>query len=304
MVIAFIHSNASFLPEIKAYHRFFSQYNIQCVSAPFSQANQIRADVLWYIMGFSLQKNRNVVTIHEYTSASAPPYAGMKDTAKKWLQPKPDYRIFLNPYVRGQVSPDDQVPFGYRDMAVDFSIFYRQPESAVVYDFIYTGNLHRSRHINQLLECFASGTMRKHSLLIISKNYEALARKYAGADNIYFKGPVPQEAVCTYLNQAAFAINYMPDREPYNQQTSTKLLEYAACGIPVVTTSYPWINQFMERHGGAYFFLDKDLDNFTWEAVHAFAFRQPDLIGYDWETQIRRSGVLHFLEEKFKGLLF
>src|SRR5690349_17076928 len=133
MVIAFVHDDSSFLPEIKAYKKFFTQYHIECVSTSYKEAKSVHADVLWYIMGFSLSRS-SILTIHEYTSASAPPFAAVKDAAKKWIGAKPDYRIFLNSYVKEKVAADDGVAYGFRDMGVDFNHFYPQPERRPLYD--------------------------------------------------------------------------------------------------------------------------------------------------------------------------
>ena len=52
MRIAFIHARSSFLPEIEAYQRFFKQRNIDTTSADFRDARNVKADVMWWIMGF------------------------------------------------------------------------------------------------------------------------------------------------------------------------------------------------------------------------------------------------------------
>lgn len=40
----------------------------------------------------------------------------------------------------------------------------------------------------------------------------------------------------------------MPNIYPYNLQTSTKLLEYLAMGLEVITTEYLWIHHFMKEN--------------------------------------------------------
>jgi hypothetical protein len=91
----------------------------------------------------------------------------------------------------------------------------------------------------------------------------------------------------------------MPDIEPFNQLTSTKFLEYAACGIPIISTNYAWVNNFQQECGGRILLLSPDLNDLTWEKVNSFAYETPDMSGWTWSQQIRRSGVLHYLQAQF-----
>ena len=133
---------------------------------------------------------------------------------------------------------------------------------------------------------------------MLSRDYHHLQKEYGSYENIHFKGPVSPGDVRNYINRASFAINYIPDIAPYNSQTSTKLLEYAACRVPIITTSYQWIKDFQLNYGGQYFFLEKDLSNLQWQAVHDFEYAFPDLVAWEWEKQIENSGVMSFLQAK------
>ena len=104
----------------------------------------------------------------------------------------------------------------------------------------------------------------------------------------------------SYIVKARYGINYVIDAEPFNQQASVRMLEYAALNLPIVTTRYAWIEQFQQQYGGNFFYLAPDLSNFTWEAVFNFGYVTPNLQQWGWEQQIRRSGVLEFLESKFE----
>jgi hypothetical protein len=43
------------------------------------------------------------------------------------------------------------------------------------------------------------------------------------------------------LVQARAGLNLVPAHRPYTVQTSTKVLEYLAVGLPVVSNRYPWM---------------------------------------------------------------
>lgn len=299
MTIAFIHTNKSFLPEVGAYVDYFKSRGVRCEVVRPEGLQLIKPDVAWYFMGTHFKKMRGVVTIHEYTSASVQPFSSVKDAIKKWSNAKPDYRIFLNGYVRSAFSFNDDVPFGFRDMGIPQK-WLSQPKVVVKNHntFIYVGEL-KNRDIEKLLDVFATGSMKGYSLLIVSKDYDQLKAEYKQYSNIIFEGPVPHEDIRGYICNADFAINFIPDREPYNSQTSTKLLEYAACRTNIITTDYEWVRKFGKEK---FFYLKNDLSNFTPQAVKAFNYQFPDLSEWTWEKQIENSGALHFLEKRFPEL--
>ena len=304
MIISFIHPNKAFLPELIAYVNFFTAHNIttQIVRSPNEQ--QLPADVEWHFMGRHTNRNKNVITIHEYASASVPPLSQLKDTIKKLINTKPDYRIFNNEYVLKQFQPNDGIPFGIRNYGVPSGTAHLLPAAKKQYDFVYIGTVDKGRQLDLLFDCFAQGALKEHTLLVLSRAYNDVSAAYAAASNITFKGPIPYNEIYAHIQQARFGINYMPDIVPYNQQTSAKFLDYAACKMPVITTEYPWVRSFQQQYGGNYFFLQPGLKNFTWENISSFNYEQPDLSSWTWECQIRNSGVLDFLERKFGDLKF
>ncbi|HMH32948.1 MAG TPA: glycosyltransferase [Puia sp.] len=304
MTIAFVHSHRSFLPELDAYSHFFSAYGIQTTEIRSSEIAGSRADLFWHFMGTdSGHAKKDVVTIHEYGSASVPPFRKWKDLIKRSLSSKPGFRIFLNEYVKESMGFTDDVPFGFRDMGI-FPRMQGPTQPEKVFDFIYTGSLGPQRNIRSLLRVFTTPRLKDHSLLVLGKDYDRLSRRYDTYQNIRFKGPVPYSSVAEWLHKARFAINFMPDKEPFNQQSATKFLEYASMNIPIISSDYAWVKKFQQQYGGAYFFLRDDLSNFTWENVNGYAYGFPDLSEWSWEKQIRKSGVLEFIQGKFPELVF
>jgi glycosyltransferase involved in cell wall biosynthesis len=298
MRIVFVHEENAFLPELQAYHHYFSSRGVECMSTNRSQANETAADVLWHFMGTSVRRT-SCVTIHEYSSSSTAPLARLKNVMKKTFNSKPDFRLFLNKFVRHEFAFNDNIPFGLRDMGVASTQITQQHENAEKkFDFIYIGEL-VNRNMERMLELFSRGELSQHSLLILSKDYEHLQSRFQPYNNIEFKGPVPQNEVSNFLMQARFGLNVVPNRFPFNHQTSTKLLEYAAAKLPIVTSDYDWVRQFQKEFGGEYYFITEELTNLNWKTINAFSYSWPDLSQWSWDHQIRKSGVLEFLESKF-----
>src|SRR5450755_1657883 len=155
MKISFIHNHFAFLPELAAYQSFFQNQNIETGIAKYGEEKKSGADVYWYMMGFypaSFHKKKLI--IHEYSSASVPPYRKIKDFLKSRLSPRPHFRLYLNEYVREQINIHDEIPFGYRDMGISEQFFHPLPEVGKEYDFIYAGNLSSRRKLNELLLAF------------------------------------------------------------------------------------------------------------------------------------------------------
>jgi glycosyltransferase involved in cell wall biosynthesis len=306
MIIAFVHNGKAFLPEMDAYSRFFSGYHITCEIVSKNDLGLMHRHVEWWLMGTDLTKPKEgIYKIHEYCSSSVPPWRWWKNWWKSFFNAQPDFRLFLNEYVRKAFNFHDHIPFGYRDMGVPEHWLQTDPFlHERDYDFVYTGDCSPIRQPELLLNCFSTGAMKDKTLLIIGKDYEYLQTAYANNKNIVFMGPLPYNTMDSYILKARFGINYMIDKEPFNQQTATKLLEYAALGLPIITTRYAWVEWFQQQYGGNFFYLEPGFTNFTWEQVNNFPFSKPDIESLTWENRIRSSGVLEFLESKFPELKF
>ncbi len=303
MRIAFVHNGQALLPEIAAYRRFFAAGGIETSVCLYGSEPEIRADVLWYFMGlFPRAGAAGAVVIHEYTSASVPPFHSLKDLIKGRFNPSPDYRLFNNEYVMAQVKPGDGKPYGFRDMGVDIPA--EKPVAEKTWDFIYSGSCSPDRKLAPLLKCFATGAVKERSLLLLGMGYEKLQQQFGTYKNISFIGPVSPEEVPVYLARSRFAINYTPDILPFRAQTSTKMLDYAAAGIPIVSNRYAWVLRFEERFGGDYYYLRPDFSNLRWNGINDFKYDWPDLRSWSWEKQIRVSGVLEFLQTRFPDIVF
>jgi hypothetical protein len=300
MTIAFIHPHRAFLPELDAYRFFFEERGIHTIVLNPGDMRTTHAPVEWHFLGIHRKKNPASAIIHEYGSASVPPFARWKDRFKKMVNVVPDYRIYFSEYVREKFLFNDEVPYGFRDHGVPAPGNLSPAKKE--YDFIYVGAIDSRRKLSSLFDCFLNGSLKDRNLLVVSKEYEDLFASLGKPANIIFKGPVTQSAVHQYIRASRFAINFIPDIEPYNHQTAAKFIDYAASATPIITTDYPWVRNFQQREGGDYFYLEKDLSNFTWEKLNDFSYSFPTLKEWTWEHQIRKSGVLDFLNKQFPEL--
>lgn len=267
------------MPEIVAYKEYFSKKNF--LTSETNTANEIieKPDILWKIMGLDLT-NPGIPVIHDYASLSTGLFPHFKNFIKSNFNVKPSLRLFLNEEVRSQFNFSDDIPYIIRDMGIHKS-FFRQKKKVKKFDFVYLGSVSKERDTQKLL-FFFSKKLRSHTLLIIGEVPNELLEIIKFSSNIYLTGRVPLNEVARLASQARYGINYMPNKYPFNIQTSTKLLEYCALGLKIITTEYEWVNNFEQKNQSSFFKLKVDLSNFEINEIENFNFITPNLEELEW----------------------
>ncbi|HSB94043.1 MAG TPA: hypothetical protein VLC28_13050 [Flavitalea sp.] len=297
MRIAFIHQGLAHLPELEAYTRFFESRGHQTFIGKQSQQPPFKPDVEWHFMGMGgARMFPGTKLIHEYASASVPVLAHLKDNVKRWFNSKPDFRIFLNDQVRKSIGFNDSIPFGYRDMGIDIDGIENDHEEKKCFDFIYPGSVEPYKFFQKLLWKFTTDEFKASKLLVISNIASGMRSEWSKYDNIEFRAPLTNREVIALIRQSKYGINFRPPVAPFTFQTATKVLEYAACKVPVITTPSEWLSNFTKKNGGNYFILSPDLTNLTYRNLVAFDFQFPEVKHLTWQQQIIGSGVCRYLE--------
>ncbi len=257
MLIHFVHLGDAYLPELQAYAAYVraagheAQVHRQIATLPGDAA------VLWWLCG---QVSSELATrfphafhIHEYASTSVPPLAWLKDRIKRVRQPLPQYRIFQNAWVRQRMGFADAAPYEFRDMGIAPEFFDASSACAVPeFDFVYLGEMRRLQHFLPLFDALAQA---RKSVLLVGELPVDLALQLKRHARLSVTGRVPHSAVPAQLRRARFGLNLVPDQLPYTRQTSTKLLEYCAAGLPVLSTDYAWVRGFEQLHGARFAYL-------------------------------------------------
>ncbi len=292
--ILFLRGRNAYLPEIPAYISYLEK------AFPDVKAHDSDAltdydlkdfDIIWRFMGMDM-KGEGRYVVHEYNSLSARPFPRAKNLIKSTLNRRPDRRVFLNDAVRNGFFFNDNVPYSLRDMGIAPGFFEQSTKKE--YDFVYAGSIHRGREVLCMLEHFSSPAQTGNLLIIGSVNAEILER-YKPCKNITFTGPVPHGEVPALMSKVRYGLNLIPNRYPFTLQTVTKVLEYCALEMPVVSMRYNWIANFMLRSSGSAFWLDPDFKNLTLEAVESFDSKVPSVEEFEWNKVIKSSGVFDFL---------
>lgn len=298
MKIGIVNSGKSYLPEINAYNSYLNNQKgivtVNIIGDEIKEYAEGDLDVIWKFPGIDLKRNfKNTKIIHEYNSISTGSNKKLKNNIKKLLNIKPDGRIFLNSNVEKSFNFNDRVPSINRDMGISKQFFIRNEEKE--YDFVYVGTMKKSRDLFRAIKPFTTA-LRDKTILLIGEPENDLYNEYNKFKNITFTGKVNYQEVANLASKAEFGFNYVPDIYPYNLQTSTKLLEYCAMGLKIVTNEYNWVNKFEIESGGGFFKLKPDFSNFTVEELKNFSFVTPDVSQLEWEILFNRINLLNFIK--------
>ena len=297
--IIFERKSGVYLPEIVAYCDFLKHAN-QGVTGLDSamlgtEGGLEKYDVHWRFMGLDhagFRSAPNAQIVHEYGSLSVPPWAHTKNRLKRMMNVRPDQRVFLNEGVAAEMGFNDDVPTHFRDMGIDERFFTFSASTNPEYDFVYCGSLYRGTAVLDFLEAFS----QRHDLgklLVIGECTSEDRQRLTDRGNIFFTGRLPYAEVPATVCKARYALNLMPDAYPYNMQTSTKLLEYCALNMPIITTDYIWVSNFEKQRQGRFFRLPAQLDALSRKNLDSFAFVTPSVNDLLWSEVIRKSGIFN-----------
>ena len=295
--ILFIRSEKAFLPEIDAYIKFFNktnEFNAYDSSKIDNKYDINNYDVIWEFKGTGGVRVKDKILVHEYASLSTGPFPKLKNTIKSTTNPRPNLRIFLNENVKKEFNFKDDIDYCYRDMGIDES-FMNISNKNKEYDFLYVGSICKGRGMDLFLNEFIQSSPGK--ICLVGNVDNDIYNTYKKNKNIIFTGKVSYLEVPQIASKAIYGINYIPNKYPFNIQTSTKLLEYLALGLKVITTDYKWVRQFEEKHGCSFYKLKNNI-KINMDEVYKYNFisnfNSEDFL---WENIIKKSRVNEILLE-------
>lgn len=282
--IAAVIPRRSYAPELYALQAYLAEKpDLKVELVPSEHAGEDAGfDAVYLKMGFApLWKRSGAVEIHDYSSASTGRFRRSKDIVKAVMSRRPVLRSFLTPTVRDQFRFRDDVPSVLRDMGVpdQFLEAGRERKGTQEFDLFYAGSISASRRSAEL---FAAVERAGLTILAAGHVQPDIAERFARSDYVTFAGPVGVHEIPELAGRCRFGINLTPDVAPYNFQTSTKVVEYLALGLPVVSNDYRWIREF-EATSGARIAKLTDINSLT-RATLDSEFVVPDMGGYSWNS--------------------
>lgn len=297
--VLFLRREGVYLPEISAYLGYIRDHIPSIEAHDSFELNRHFVerdfDVIWKFMGFDRNKTSDRCIVHEYGSLSVGRFPQLKNMIKRQLNTKPSFRVFLNEAVHREMGFQDNLPYYLRDMGVSQAFFRKDPNPNPEFDFVYSGSLNRGGIILSMLDHFKSRA-KGESLLVVGAVPDHIHQVFGKTPNITFAGQFKYDDVPDVITQARYGLNMMPDIYPFYMQTSTKVLEYCAARIPVISTRYKWIEDFEAQSNGKFFYIDQDLHDLTLSRIETYPFSIPSMESYTWDEIIKRSGIFDFLK--------
>lgn len=295
-------SGKAFLPVVNAYLKYFNEKEESFRLYDSSLLTDWKTedfDMVWRFMGIDAFQKLTIPVIHEYPSLSTGMFPKLKNKIKQTVNRKPELRVFLNRSVKEGMNFKDQIEYIYRDMGVD-DIFFGVDHSEKKFDCVYVGSMSKERDIHLLLDYF-KWKGKNLTLLLIGDVSDEIYGDYRMCENITFTGKLKYEDVPECAAQAVYGMNFMPDKYPYNIQTSTKLLEYLSMGLKVITTDYLWVRNFMDENKIQLVTVNHSLDGLDSliKKDKARSIDRAHFEKYKWSHIIQQSGI----EEKIIKLL-
>lgn len=247
--VHFVHAGPAYMPELAAYEEHLQRLGHGSQRHSHAGTVPVDADIVWWICGrvsvHHSHRLRRSLHVHEYASASVGRWPALKDRLKRWWHPKPDHRVFLNAWVQQRIGFVDSVPYTLRDMGVPASFVQAQADGLPEYDLVYLGEMGRLRSFLPALKAISQAGLR---LLLIGQLPLDLSRVLELTPGVHCTGRIPHAQVPMQLLRARAGLNLVPDRLPLTMQTSTKVLEYMAVGLPVLSNDYPWARLTASRY--------------------------------------------------------
>ena len=256
--------------------------------------DQDKYDIAYRMMGFSplFFNSIKIPEIHDYASLSTGKFISIKNALKRNFQKKPIFRTFLNENLFNEFCFNDNIPFGFSDMAVNECFFdsYKFDYNNKEFDFCYVGEISKERNLDEMISFFENSNF---NVLFVGEN----KLDNFNYKNIKFTGKVDNSSVPFFIDKCRFAINFVPDVYPYNLQTSTKLLEYIATGIPIVSNKYKWVDDYIKNKNISLYYFDdfNFLKDDLLELYNKFENTKNSSQVVRWNEVFESSGLIDFL---------
>jgi glycosyltransferase involved in cell wall biosynthesis len=240
--IFIVHPGKAHYPELEAYKSYFAgRFDVfEGTSKEFEKIDKKNMAIVWCIMGFFPVKPDVDFVIHDYRSLSVGRLSRLKDLVKRYLNAKPNLRIFQNEFMQREMGFKDDIdslllPMGVPECIANLS---KEPIENKIAKYCYIGEMSYERGFNEILDAFLK-LKTKDEFLLIGKAEKQIIEKYSQFECLKFIGRKSQIETFKLVRLCEYAVCYCPYHYPYNIQTPTKFLEYAALGAKIICNDAP-----------------------------------------------------------------
>lgn len=270
-------TDKAFLPESFAYCEYFRKQGFKCDLIKKDSSVILDYDAIVLFHGFHpFWRKYPKFIIGEYHSLSTGKFSRLKDFIKRLINVRSDLYIFLNHKVREKMFFPKTINYVTRSMGYSLSDFNECKNK--IFDIVYCGS-YRNGLSAELMKLAEMG------LTIAVVGPDCIFKH----ENITSFGRKSSEDAKLIILQAKYGLNYTPNVFPLNIQDSTKIIEYCAAQLGVITNRYQWVNEFELSRNARFLSLD-DINKIS--DIEEFDFVVPDISDLEWSNIMKQSNIL------------
>ena len=229
----------AFLPESHAYLRALQDSDgIDVRLVPSGSSHDLsNADLdVWISFRNWLQPrlaSPPIAVVGDVASLSVGRFKSLKDAAKTCMSRRAHVRVIQSDWMAAKMGWQ-QGSYEKRSMGYFEELVLPRP-TLLDFDLVYSGDTHR-RGLPAFIARLAAVGFR---IGIVGWPLEDL--RMPGVELL---GVLSFHDVYEVYSRSYAGLNWVPDREPWTMQQSTKVIEYLGSGLHVVSQNYPWIEFF------------------------------------------------------------
>lgn len=271
-------TDKAFLPEAYAYHNYFESLGYDCKLVQKGSNDILNYDCVMLFHGFHpFWRKYPKFIIGEYHSLSTGSFNRAKDIFKRALNVRPNLYIFLNENVRKKLWFSKKINYITRGMGYSRKDFEKFISEEKIFDIVYCGS-YRDGVLEEIKKMVDLGL--SVALVGIKAPFEH--------KNLTSFGRLEPDEAKKVISQSKYGFNYTPDVFPLNIQDSTKVIEYCAAGLGVITNKYKWVNNFENNRDAKFLDLQK-IESLN--DVLMFNYVTPIVDDLDWLLLMEKSNI-------------
>ncbi|MCB1755697.1 MAG: glycosyltransferase [Gammaproteobacteria bacterium] len=204
------------------------------------------------------------------------------------------------------------------DFFVEASKQVQPPASGKPFTVFYHGSLYKRRGVDRVVEAFAQLPARvlENSRLVIvgsGSGLELLRQQITGLgleSKVELRGFVPYEEIPQQIAGADVCICPLPDYPEWNVSSPLKVLEYMACGKPLILTPIPAHQDVLDGEAFVVWAKGDKAGDFVPAIVEAYdrqvelqeaALAAPALVRQDWDWSAHGAKFGDYLARHYIG---
>lgn len=225
------------------------------------------------------------ILLADFPSASTGSFRKSKDWMKRNFSVRPDIAVSCGSYVKNAVAPPIKLSI-LRQMGF-FPEFLRLRQASE-FDVVYAGTLRRPGVLRAIWKLSQLG------MRVVVASPDSLP----SIPGVTFVGLLGADDLYELFSRCVLGLNVVPNSAPFAYQASTKVIEYSAAGLGIVTSFNHWVREFECKRGGRFL----DLDNAKSKRdLLTFPYIPADVSGLEWDTILRVSGLSQTIEQRIEG---